>query len=593
MNFLKSFFIFFLILGNLTHIFSSQSLVQYQKACYYLERMGEVYFKFDISSPSEITKYANELSIDKLSLSEVFAFANEDEFNNFLKLNIPYEVLTAPSLAGPKPIMSDYSDYLDNSSPTEWDEYPTYSAYKNLMSEFETKYPNKVKVYNLGKTDGVGGRKHDILIAKVSENVEVKGPKAEFLFCGCIHGNEYAAYVMMLRMIDWLCSNYNKDPRATRILDSMDVWINPLANPDGSFRETDYSLQGATRLNRNNKDLNRNYPIHPKMNRRDPIPETETKYFIKLEREHNFVMNVDFHGGIECALYPWSAFESPVTTDDEWWKYVCRVYADLAQENARANGNSGYMNDLRDGVSQGCYLGYPVVGSTKDYFYYFVHTRGISLELTSDKTYPAGSLNDLWDFNFEAFLAYMQEALNGIRGIVTDRETKRPLEAKVFVKNHDRDSTWVYADSLHGNYYRPIHEGTYDVTFSCDSCEDKTVRNIKVKNGEATIVNVELECEFAVGINNTFQNNNMSISVLPNRNGVRINLKNTKGIVKAGVYNIAGKLVKILENSSTSKNGYMHWNGLDNNGSKVGSGCYIVKIKTVKGELTKPFMLKN
>jgi len=39
----------------------------------------------------------------------------------------------------------------------------------------------------------------------------------------------------------------------------------------------------------------------------------------------------------------------------------------------------------------------------------------------------------------------MGQSLYGFSGIVTNSVTGNPVRAKVFVENHDMDSTWVFA----------------------------------------------------------------------------------------------------------------------------------------------------
>ncbi len=51
------------------------------------------------------------------------------------------------------------------------------------------------------------------------------------MYSATMHGDETTGYILMLRLIDYLLSNYGADPQVTNILDNMEVWIYPLANP--------------------------------------------------------------------------------------------------------------------------------------------------------------------------------------------------------------------------------------------------------------------------------------------------------------------------------------------------------------------------
>lgn len=558
----------------------SQNNSNYQKASDYLEQRGEVYFRFYPENIHGMNRLAEGISIDKVEGNQVFAYANKKGFEEFITHNIQYEVLTPPSLSGPAPVMSDYTDKENR----DWDTYPTYSGYVNMMHQFETDYPDLVKVYKLGES--VRGR--DLLIAKVSDNVNIKESEPEWLLCGGIHGDELAPIVWMLRLIDFLCTSHQTDERAHRILDSMETWIAPMANPDGTYYGGNSSVSNARRYNANGVDLNRNYPMLPGVGTsQDPEPETEV--FMDFEKEHNFVMNIDWHSGVECAIYPYNS-KATHTPDHTWWKYGCRVYADLAQEN----GPSGFFDDMDNGICHGYSdLGYVSKGTTKDYFYYYMHTRGIALEATYAKKLPANELVSYWNYSEAALLAYLQEILNGIRGNVTDSVTGKGLKAKIFVEDHDKDSSWVYADSSggHGNYYRPIYAGTYDVTYSCPGCTTRTIEDIVVRNGEANIVDVKLYCGGTVDISDGFQKNRMFVTITPCNRGVKMDFGMIKGDVQVFIYDAKGNLIRSVPSKSIQEASGMIWDGMANSGQKVGSGLYIVKVKTAGKSVVQPFIL--
>jgi len=303
--------------------------------------------------------------------------------------------------------------------------------------------------------------------------------------------------------------------------------------------------------------------------------------------EHHVVMAMDYHAGIETAIYPYTSV-SRRTPDDTWWKHVCGVYRDHAQEN----GPSGYYDDCDDGIANGFSdVGMVPPGTMKDWLYYFRQARGINNELTSTKLVAESDLKKYWEANLDATLAYIQEVLNGIRGTVVDTVTKVGLPAKIWIEDHDTelDSSFIYADSSggHGNYYRPIIAGTYSVTYSCDGCQPKTVTDIQVKNGEATIVNVELDCgPTDAKINKKILKDH--ISIISHNNGISININNITTAGKAAIYDIKGKLIKNISVNPGTNN--IMWNGLNNNAQKVGPGYYIFEIQISDKKVSLPFM---
>ena len=76
------------------------------------------------------------------------------------------------------------------------------------------------------------------------------------------------------------------------LVNEIDIWINPLANPDGETRWGNQDVWNATRYNANWVDLNRNYPDpedgpHPDGNAYQP----ETIMFFRTCR-HSKLYNV-------------------------------------------------------------------------------------------------------------------------------------------------------------------------------------------------------------------------------------------------------------------------------------------------------------
>ena len=74
-----------------------------------------------------------------------------------------------------------------------------------------------------------------------------------------MHGDETAGFILMLRLADYLLKNYNSDTRVKTLSDNLEIWINPLANPDGTYRDGNFIIS-PVRNNANGYDLNRNFP---------------------------------------------------------------------------------------------------------------------------------------------------------------------------------------------------------------------------------------------------------------------------------------------------------------------------------------------
>ena len=450
----------------------------------YLSDRNEVYFGFTIEQNTETRENLNTLnsiiSIDRLEDNYVYAYANKKEFDNFLTFNINFQVFTPPSmLRQPKMVESGEALRAGN-----WNAYPSYDGYIDMMNQFVTDYPNLCELVNIKTLES--GR--EILFIHINNNLGSDENEPEFMYTSSMHGDELTGYVLMLRYIDYLLENYGVNSRITNLVNNIDIWINPLANPDGTFAGGNNSVYGATRGNANGIDFNRNFPDpqdgpHPDGNEHQP----ETLAFIDFAEEQDLVMSCNIHGGAEVCNYPWDTWPR-LHADDDWWYYVCRQYADTVH----AYATSGYLTDLNNGITNG-YAWYSINGGRADNINYFHNGREFILEITSQKTPPSYQLPDFWEYNYRSFLNYMEQVLFGIHGVVTNEITGDAIRAKVTVLDHDKDNSYVFSTIPAGNYHRPIKSGSYDLRFSAFGFYSKTFYDVSVSDGATTILNVELE----------------------------------------------------------------------------------------------------
>ncbi len=443
------------------------------------EKNGEIYFKFEIESPKPIPDLTMIISIDNREELTIFAYANEKEFKSFLKLGYDYKILPHPN-EGFNPKMATFDELQDSKA---WDTYPTYEAYVAMMQQFEIDYPDICDVFSIGNS--VDGR--DLLVAKISDNVNSDENEPEFFYTSTMHGDETAGYIFMLRLIDSLLTSYGSAPRITNLVNNIEIYINPLANPDGTYQDDNSSVVGASRYNANGVDLNRNFPdvvsgLHPNT-------QPETYAFMAFEESKHFVMSCNMHSGAEVCNYPWD-HKYPFTADDDWWQYVCREYADTAQ----AYSPSGYLTGENNGITNGA-AWYVIDGGRQDYMNFFHQCREFTLELSYTKLLPESQLPAYWGYNYRSLLNYMKQVTFGIRGIVTDAITGQPVEAEIYILNHEinNDSSWVYSDLPVGNYHRQVFAGTYDIRFSAPCFETQVIQNVVVTNKNATVVDVQLQ----------------------------------------------------------------------------------------------------
>lgn len=441
---------------------------------------GEIYFKFDKSN-LDLNKLSRLVSLDNVSGNEVYAYANKREFTALMEQLDAWEILTKPGELIKNPKMLEN---VDVRQINDWDFYPTYDAYIDMMYQFATNHPDKCEVFSIGQTT----ENRELMMAKISSNVGTREAEPQFLYTGTMHGDETAGFVLFLRLIDYLLENYGIDPTATYLLDNAEIWINPAANPDGTYAGGNNTVNGATRYNANYVDLNRNYPDpedgpHPDGQAWQP----ETLAFMQMAEENNFVMSANSHGGAEVLNYPWDTWPR-LHPDTDWWINVCREYVDTVH----LYSPSGYLTDLQNGITNG-YAWYSTSGSRQDYMNYFQHCREITLELSGTKLLSPSQLPAHWDWNYRSLLNFIEQSTFGVNGIVTDAETGDPISAMISIEGHDEDSSMVFAEPMHGFYQRNLEEGIYDLTFSAPGKFPLTVEDVLVSRLSTVTLNVELD----------------------------------------------------------------------------------------------------
>ncbi len=567
----------FLIIVLIFTLFSlgtafAQSDISITKYNYLFKDKPVLHFKFKINSKQEINTLTRIISIDNVIGNEVFAYANEKEFSKFAELGYTYEIIV-DQLNANDIVMSNQ---LKTVNTTPLSSYPTYTAYDSMMTAFGNNYPNICKIINIKTL--TSGRK--LLFAKISKNPNVKENEPTILYTSSMHGDELTGYILMLDLINYLLSNYGIDPRITRMIDSTEIWINPLANPDGTFHGGNATVTGAVRYNANMIDINRNFPDRLA----GPHPdggawEAETVAFMGLADSVNFTMSTNFHGGSEVCNYPWDDTLA-VTSDDAWWQYVCREWADTVH----ANSVAGYMTDLTNGITDGA-VWYIVNGGRQDYMNYWHHCREFTCEISTTKTPPANSLVNYWNYNYRTLLNYIEESQYGIRGVVTDSITGLPLKAKVYISGFDHDSSEVYSHLPVGNYHRPIIAGTYNVTYSAPGYISKTVP-ATVTNHNAVTHNVQLvQIGYSTGSKLIADANKIDIFPNPVSKFVQLRFH----------YDVKQYTVSILD-----PKGGMVFNKTYTNNSKsvqielptLASGVYFVRVITDNETATKKIIVK-
>ena len=452
---------------------------------------GVVSIRFDMEDRSELGILTKLVSIDDVRGREIRATASPRQLEDLRAAGYDWQVV--PSTGKADDVTMCPSGWVDDPE-RPWSCYPTYDQYTALMHRFVSDHPDLCRLVDLGAGNNTN-RPHRLWAIVISDNPELDENEPEVLLTSTMHGDETTGYVLMLRLIDLLLGSYDGDNAIRTLVDETEIWINPLANPDGAYRGGDDTLANAIRSYTTTGGAdsfvnpNRNFPdpdAGPHPDGRAWWPETGA--MMALAEEKSFALSANFHGGAEVVNYPWDTWlrRHP---DDLWFEALARDWADLAQ----ADSPGGYLTDQNNGITNG-WDWYEVEGGRQDFMTFFHGGREITVELSATKLLPADQLDDLWQWNRRALLDFLTHAHEGIRGLVTDA-AGAPLAATVEVLGVDRESdgSTVRTDPAVGDYHRLLLPGLYALRIEANGYHAREIYGIAVTDGGATVVDVTLD----------------------------------------------------------------------------------------------------
>ena len=443
-----------------------------------MRNRGEYYFTLSVNNPAEIQAISNICSVDGTDGHTVVAYANQQEYDKLLQAGYQPNLQTPPSLRE-EAVMWEGGDR----ATYDWNSYLTYGDYVSMMEGFPSSVTNGAHCtfIDLGTLSTSNHRR----ILGVRLNNGQPNGKPKFLYTSTMHGDEVTGMILMLRLINEFCTS--NDTRIQNILNNVDLFIFPCTNPDGTYNGGNNTVTGAKRYNGNNIDLNRHFPdfddgAHPDG---QSYYQDECQWMMDLAQEHLFTMGANYHGGAEVMNYPWDTYQ-PVHPDDAWWQYVSLEYVRLARQVY-----SSYMSDTEsNGITNG-YAWYTITGSRQDYMNYYGQCREITIECSSTKTPNASQLPNFWNYNHNSMLAYIEQCLNGIHGVVRDANTNETIEgATITVKNHDALGSSVTSHAV-GDFHRPIKGGSWTLEVSKSGYHTETI-NVTVADDQRVDLNVYL-----------------------------------------------------------------------------------------------------
>jgi len=436
-----------------------------------IRKRGEAEVTVTLPGKTEMDILSKNVSISSVKDNIVHIFLSPLTVEWFISARKSYSIIES---SDPKGIAGASSV----KEAMEWESYPSLPQYDSIMRSFAVTFPALCRLDTIGAS--VRGRQ--ILVLKISPDAGTDKDQPEVFYSSTMHGNETAGFVLMLRLADYLLNNYHTDSRIRNLLDNLEIWINPLANPDGTYNRGN-EITTPVRHNANGYDLNRNFP--------DPVSQTgtmqkETRDMIRFMAERRFVLSANFHSGAEVVNYPWDRWERE-HPDNNWFYDLSRRYADTVHTYS----SPGYMIFLDNGITKG-YDWYQVYGGRQDYVTWELQGREVTIEIDNTHLTPETDLATLWESNYRSMIGYIESALYGIHGHIRDSETGDPVPARITVNNHDFDNSYIFSDSITGRFTRLIEPGSWDITFSAEGYLDTVVTDIITFPDERYTLDVEM-----------------------------------------------------------------------------------------------------
>lgn len=455
----------------------------------------------------------------------------------------------------------------DKSATAVLDYYPTHAEIGTLLSDLATSHPGICRTFSWGQS--VQGRELWGLV--VSADVNNTTAEPEVRLSSTMHGNEVVGMVLLLDLADYLVNHYGEPGYGdvTSLVDNTEIHIMPLHNPDGYV--------AGTRLNHNATDLNRNFPLPAGT---QPVQEIENLNFMAYANAHHFVISQNGHGGSLVVNYPWD-YTYTLAPDDA-------AIIQLSLEYSTYNLPM-YNGAFSQGITNGA-AWYVATGTVQDWSYDQTDCIDVTIELGYTKWPSAASLPGYWDDNRESLLHFIAAAHYGVNGVVTDAGSGSPLDAEVTVAGN---SVSVHTDPGHGDYYKLLPTGTYDLTFTAAGYSPVTVVGVSTTWGTPTVLDVQMSLTGSEVP--PVPQGQLRLAAAPNpfNPATELTLQvPAAGAVELGIYDLRGRLVRSLWSGNLTAGSHpLTWNGRTDRGTAAPSGAYFARARTSAGTVSTKLML--
>jgi len=224
-------------------------------------------------------------------------------------------------------------------------QYMSYQESLDFLYTMEKAYSDLIEIIKIGTT--YEGR--DIVLAKISKNVETADSKPALLYTGSVHAREWIGHELALKFIDYVAKNQDVDPELEKSLAQSTIYMVPCLNPDGyEYSRKHFSFWRKNRRKNHDGtigvDLNRNFSIGFVKQKdtssnvyggEEPFSEAETRAMKEFVDAHdNITIAFDYHSQGN-VFFPAHKFMHEAELDGTDMNVLC---ANMNDEFAKVTG---------------------------------------------------------------------------------------------------------------------------------------------------------------------------------------------------------------------------------------------------------------
>jgi carboxypeptidase T len=286
----------------------------------------------------------------------------------------------------------------------------------------ERDHPGLASVREIGETL----EKRKIYALKISDNAAIDEHEPAVLFIGCHHAREWISVEVPFLFGKYLLENYELSQEVRDLVDASEIWVVPIANPDG----LEYSIHVYRYWRKNRRanadgtygvDINRNYgyawgfddvgssgqPGSDVYRGTAPFSEPEAAAIRSLFLGHDVRAMISFHSFAQDILFPWGYTTQAAPTD-----------AELAAVAGTMAGLIAGVRGTPYAYGEGSRLLYLTNGDTVDWAYSVAGAPSYTIELPPVDIDRGGFFNDeaaigaVFDENLPAMLYLTRYAID-------------------------------------------------------------------------------------------------------------------------------------------------------------------------------------